>query len=77
METYWGYALLQEWRERHEKVKAEKLHFENPMLLDLCGILFPDNCKSKSIWSGPHSLVRNYSTPRTSSVHAAINMLMK
>ncbi|XP_048324517.2 uncharacterized protein LOC107412569 isoform X1 [Ziziphus jujuba] len=66
-----------EWRERHEKVKSEKLHFENPMLLDLCGILFPDKCKSKSIWSGPHSLVRNQSTTRASSVHAAINVLMK
>ncbi|KAM1392575.1 hypothetical protein ACFX2I_020138 [Malus domestica] len=60
---------------RHKKVTAyESLQFENPMLLDLCGTLFPNN--SKSIWSGPHSLVQHRSS-RTSSIHAAINMLMK
>ncbi|TQE07373.1 hypothetical protein C1H46_007026 [Malus baccata] len=60
---------------RHKKVKAyESLQFENPMLLDLCGTLFPNN--SKSIWSGPHSLVQHRSS-RTSSIHAAVNMLMK
>ncbi|KAF3453953.1 hypothetical protein FNV43_RR04395 [Rhamnella rubrinervis] len=69
-------ALLQEWRERHEKFKEQKLRFEDPMVLDLCGILFPDDC-GKSIWSGPHSLVQDQSTTRTSSVHAAIDMLMK
>ncbi|KAI5356341.1 PREDICTED: bromodomain-containing [Prunus dulcis] len=65
----------QESQERHKKVKAyEHLQFENPMLLDLCGTLFPNN--SKSIWSGPHSLVQHRSS-HTSSIHAAINMLMK
>ena len=68
--------MLQEWRERLEKLKKQKLHFEDPMVLDLCGILFPDDC-GKSIWSGPHSLAQDQSATRTSSVHAAIDMLMK
>ncbi|KAM5574377.1 hypothetical protein ABKV19_013709 [Rosa sericea] len=64
-----------EAQEIHKKVKAsENLQFENPMLVDLCGILFPKN--SKSIWSGPHSLVQ-HRTSHTSSIHAVINMLMK
>ncbi|XP_004300627.1 PREDICTED: bromodomain-containing protein 4 [Fragaria vesca subsp. vesca] len=64
-----------EAQEIHKKLKAsENLQFENPMLVDLCGILFPKN--SKSIWNGPHSLVQQR-TSHTSSIHAVINMLMK
>ena len=66
---------VQEAQEIHKKLKAsENLQFENPMLVDLCGILFPKN--SKSIWNGPHSLVQQR-TSHTSSIHAVINMLMK
>ncbi|XP_050383198.1 uncharacterized protein LOC126799978 [Argentina anserina] len=60
-----------------KKVKAsENLQFENPMLVDLCGILFPKN--SKSIWTGPHSLVQHRTSHTSSSlIHAAISVLMK
>ncbi|KAM1225907.1 hypothetical protein PS2_044108 [Malus domestica] len=62
-------AGLQESQERQKKVKAyESLQFENPMLLDLCGTLFPNNSKSVC-----HSIVRFGGIP----LHAAINMLMK
>ena len=68
--------LLQESQEKPPKVRANQIKlFENPMLLDLCGTLFPET-NNKSIWSG-HSLVRRSSTARTSSIHAAIGMLMK
>lgn len=50
--------------------------FENPMVLELCGTLFPDG--HKSIWSGPHSLARlKGSTRVSSSIHAAISTFMK
>ncbi|EXB29042.1 Bromodomain-containing factor 2 [Morus notabilis] len=66
-----------ESQEAPQKVKARQIKLvENPMLLELCGTLFPDNNR-KSIWGGPHSLVRRQSTSRTSSIHAAIDMLMK
>ncbi|KAA8536585.1 hypothetical protein F0562_029063 [Nyssa sinensis] len=63
--------------EKNEKAKMfENLHrYENPMLLGLCGTLFPDNLKS--VWSGPHSLVRRQSSTRSSSIHAAIASFMK
>lgn len=71
------YNLLQESQETSRKVKAPQIKLvENPMFLELCGTLFPDS-KCKSIWSGPHSLVRRKSTSRTSSLQAAIDMLMK
>ncbi|OMO75206.1 hypothetical protein CCACVL1_16303, partial [Corchorus capsularis] len=63
-----------ESQERRQRAKLlEGFRFENPMLLDLCGILFPD--KQKSVWSGPHSLVKNQGS-RTSPIHAAIETLM-
>ncbi|GMN26782.1 hypothetical protein TIFTF001_001417 [Ficus carica] len=66
-----------ESQETSRKVKAPQIKLvENPMFLELCGTLFPDS-KCKSIWSGPHSLVRRKSTSRTSSLQAAIDMLMK
>ncbi|PON48771.1 Bromodomain containing protein [Parasponia andersonii] len=62
--------------ETHPKVKAKPIKlFENPMLLDLCGILFPND--ANSIWSGPHSLVHRQSTSRARAIHSAIGTLMK
>ncbi|XP_010548903.1 PREDICTED: bromodomain testis-specific protein [Tarenaya hassleriana] len=63
-----------EWRAKMH----EKFHIENPKLLPLCEALFP-NEKSKSIWSGPHSLFNRRGTTRTktSSVHEAIETFMK
>lgn len=66
----------QELQEKHKKAKVCKnLNLENPMLLDLCGILFPDN--NKSVWNGPHSLSQHHCSARTSSIHAAIASFMK
>ncbi|KAK4605318.1 hypothetical protein RGQ29_013407 [Quercus rubra] len=65
-----------ELQEKHKKSKVCKnLELENPMLLDLCGILFPDN--HKSVWSGPHSLNQHHRSAHTSSIHAAIATFMK
>ncbi|KAK7854023.1 hypothetical protein CFP56_033757 [Quercus suber] len=65
-----------ELQEKHKKSKVCKnLELENPMLLDLCGILFPDN--HKSVWGGPHSLNQHHRSARTSSIHAAIATFMK
>ncbi|KAF4359150.1 hypothetical protein F8388_005259 [Cannabis sativa] len=65
-----------EIEESHKKFKANQIKLlENPMLLDLCGVLFPDN--PKSIWRGPHSLVHCKNTSRRSSIHTAIDSLMK
>jgi hypothetical protein len=67
---------LQELREREEKVKVfKKFYIENPLLLSLCGTLFPDN--QRSVWSGPHSLVQHQDSGHTSSIHAAIETFMK
>ncbi|KAK8522376.1 hypothetical protein V6N13_115348 [Hibiscus sabdariffa] len=64
-----------ESQERQQRSKMlESFRFENPMLLNLCGILFPDN--KKSVWSGPHSLVQNRGS-RTTPIHAAIETFMK
>ncbi|KDP42438.1 hypothetical protein JCGZ_00235 [Jatropha curcas] len=65
-----------ESQEQKQKDKMfEKFRSENPMLFSLCKSLFPDN--NKSLWSGPHSLVRHEGSDRTSSIHAAIETLMK
>ncbi|XP_022762771.1 bromodomain-containing protein 4-like isoform X2 [Durio zibethinus] len=65
----------QERQERQQRAKMlESFRFENPMLLNLCGTLFPDN--QKSVWSGPHSLVQNRAS-RASQIHAAIESFMK
>lgn len=67
---------LQELQEREEKVKVfKKFYIENPLLLSLCGTLFPDN--QRSVWSGPHSLVQHQDSGHTSSIHAAIETFMK
>ncbi|CAK7357121.1 unnamed protein product [Dovyalis caffra] len=65
-----------ELQERQEKVKVfKKFYIENPLLLSLCGTLFPDD--QRSVWSGPHSLVQHQNSGRTSSIHAAIETVMK
>ncbi|XP_007041233.2 PREDICTED: SWR1 complex bromodomain subunit bdf1 [Theobroma cacao] len=64
-----------ESQERQQRAKMlESFCIENPILLNLCGILFPNN--QKSVWSGPHSLVKNQ-VSRTSPIHAAIETFMK
>ncbi|XVE94185.1 hypothetical protein REPUB_Repub01dG0260100 [Reevesia pubescens] len=64
-----------ESQERQQRAKMlESFRFENPMLLNLCGILFPNN--QKSVWSGPHSLVQNQGS-RTTPIHEAIETFMK
>ncbi|TYH31938.1 hypothetical protein ES288_A01G211400v1 [Gossypium darwinii] len=64
-----------EAQERQQRSKMlESFCFENPMLLKLCGVLFPDN--KKSVWSGSHSLVPNRDS-QTSLVHSAIESFMK
>ncbi|XP_057990198.1 uncharacterized protein LOC110670990 [Hevea brasiliensis] len=77
---------LQESQERQQKaIMFEKFHSENPLLLSLCRTLFSDN--HKSVCSGPHSLVQHegsghslvqhVGSGHTSSIHAAIETLMK
>ncbi|KAL5567352.1 hypothetical protein UlMin_030516 [Ulmus minor] len=68
---------LEETQETRQKIKEKlKMQFENPMVLDLCGVLFPEKCKS--IWNGSHSMVHRPSTTRTSSsLHAAISTFFK
>ncbi|XVE48565.1 hypothetical protein DITRI_Ditri01bG0011700 [Diplodiscus trichospermus] len=67
-------------KESQERAKLlESFRFENPMLLNLCGILFPNN--QKSVWSGPRSLVQNLGSQnrgsRTNPIHAAIETFLK
>ncbi|GMP39405.1 hypothetical protein CsSME_00010251 [Camellia sinensis var. sinensis] len=68
---------LKELSDKRQKAKMyENLRrFQNPMLLKLCGTLFPDN--HKSVWSGPHSLARCPNLGRSSSIHEAIMTFMK
>lgn len=56
------------------KMYKEFLQAENPMLLELCGTLFPNN--RSSAWSRPHSLVQHPGSERGSSIHSAIATLM-
>ncbi|WJX26155.1 hypothetical protein P8452_15121 [Trifolium repens] len=63
-------------QDRHQKAKLlESLCSENPMLSSLCGTLFPKN--NQSVWSGPHSLVHQRNSARTSSIRAAIGSFME
>ncbi|KAF8016050.1 hypothetical protein BT93_H1566 [Corymbia citriodora subsp. variegata] len=66
--------LKQKEMERNQKALLYENFCENPMLLSLCGTLFPK--KANSVWSGPHSLVPR---PRDAhgSLHAAVESLMK
>ncbi|KAI3810399.1 hypothetical protein L1987_20011 [Smallanthus sonchifolius] len=66
-----------------EKAKLyEKLHqrYDNPMVLELCASLFPEN--DKSLWGRPHSMVHHHhhhhrDSSRSSSIGAAIATFMK
>ncbi|XP_038877862.1 bromodomain-containing factor 2 isoform X1 [Benincasa hispida] len=61
---------------RRKKLKAwEELSIKNPMVLELCGVVFPVN--PRSVWRGPHSLLPQHKASRTSSIHMAIEELMK
>ncbi|KAI6701738.1 hypothetical protein NL676_016062 [Syzygium grande] len=73
-ETATVQLLKQKEMERNHKALLYENFCENPMLLSLCGTLFPK--KLDSVWSGPHSLVP---CPRDacSSLHAAVESLMK
>ncbi|KAF5731812.1 bromodomain-containing protein 3 [Tripterygium wilfordii] len=63
-------------QEKEQRAKMyEHFLLENPMLPSLCGFLFPSN--RKSLWSGPHSLVPHQVTGHSSSLHAAVETLMK
>ncbi|GAY67074.1 hypothetical protein CUMW_253710 [Citrus unshiu] len=63
----------QEWA---EKAKLYSIfNSENPMLLRLCGTLFPND--HTSVWSGPHSLVQRPVSAHTNSFHAAIESFMQ
>ncbi|CAK9325681.1 unnamed protein product [Citrullus colocynthis] len=61
---------------RRKKLKAwEELSIKNLMVLELCGVVFPVN--PRSVWRGPHSLLPQHRASRTSSIHMAIEELMK
>lgn len=55
----------------------ENLHqrYNNPMVLELCASLFPEN--PKSLWNRSHSLVKRNSSSRKNSIAAAIATFMK
>ncbi|KAF2319989.1 hypothetical protein GH714_021721 [Hevea brasiliensis] len=56
-------------------IMFEKFHSENPLLLNVCRTLFPDN--HKYVWSGPRALVQREGSRRRSCIYAAIEILMK
>ncbi|CAK9147344.1 unnamed protein product [Ilex paraguariensis] len=63
-----------------EKIQKAKIYenlrrFEHPLLSRLCGTLFTEN--PKSVWNGPHSMVRRQRLIRRSSIHEAISTFMK
>ncbi|KAF6171111.1 hypothetical protein GIB67_020590 [Kingdonia uniflora] len=71
-------AMPEEPREGHQQAKiySDPLHNDNPMILELCGTLFPNN--PRSVWRGPHSLAcPRGAVHKTSAIHAAIATLMK
>ncbi|KAA0034151.1 hypothetical protein IC582_023343 [Cucumis melo] len=66
----------EEEEKQRKKLKAwEELSIKNPMVLELCGVVFPVN--PKSVWRGPHSLLPHRRPSRTSSIHMAIEEFMK
>lgn len=64
-------------QDKYQKAKMlENLRYlENPTVMELSRILFADN--QRSVWNGPHSLVKRGGSTRKSSIHAAISMLMQ
>lgn len=72
-----GQERPKESLDKYQKAKMlENLRYlENPTVMELSGILFADN--QRSVWNGPHSLVKRGGSTRKSSIHAAISMLMQ
>ncbi|XP_047335240.1 bromodomain testis-specific protein [Impatiens glandulifera] len=67
-----------EKKKKHRREMIEKLRrFENPNMLELCGILFPKN--PRSVWNGPHSLVRQKESSSAASnpIDDAISSFMR
>ncbi|GLT77316.1 hypothetical protein SLA2020_489140 [Shorea laevis] len=65
-----------ESQERQDKAKMlNSFYHENPVLLNLCETLFPNN--QNSVWRGPHSIFQHQGSSQTSSIQAAIETLMK
>ncbi|KAM7251141.1 hypothetical protein ACFE04_023024 [Oxalis oulophora] len=74
-------VLVQQQKQKESEARLlraqllETFQFQNPNLLSLCGILFPEN--RKSVWSGPHSLVKHKGRPsRTSLIHKAVEKIL-
>ncbi|KAK1310471.1 hypothetical protein QJS10_CPA08g01243 [Acorus calamus] len=64
--------------EKHQQAKKryeEFLKQENPMILQMCNYLFPND--PRSVWSGPLSLNRHRLPPRDNPLRAAIASFMK
>ncbi|KAK1287555.1 Transcription factor GTE7 [Acorus calamus] len=64
--------------EKHQQAKKryeEFLKQENPMILQMCSYLFPND--PRSVWSGPLSLNRHRLPPRDNPLRAAIASFMK
>ncbi|KAF2319983.1 hypothetical protein GH714_021655 [Hevea brasiliensis] len=72
-----AHELKQEESQEGEQkaIMFEKFHSENPLLLNVCRTLFPDN--HKYVWSGPRALVQREGSRRRSCIDAAIEILMK
>ncbi|GLT85771.1 hypothetical protein SLE2022_039490 [Rubroshorea leprosula] len=65
-----------ESQERQDKAKMlNSFYHENPILLNLCETLFPNN--QNSVWRGPHSIFQHQGPSQTSSIQAAIETFMK
>ncbi|XP_042509546.1 bromodomain testis-specific protein isoform X2 [Macadamia integrifolia] len=61
-------------RHRHTQI-FDNLLRENPLVLELCTTLFPEN--SRSVWTGSHSLVRRRKSIHSGAIREAMKMLMK
>ncbi|XP_009596406.1 uncharacterized protein LOC107792917 isoform X1 [Nicotiana tabacum] len=72
-----GRQRPKELQDKYQKAKMfENLRYlENPTVMELSRILFADN--QRSVWNGPHSLVKREGSARKSSIHAAISMFMQ
>ncbi|XP_068647772.1 uncharacterized protein [Aristolochia californica] len=75
---------LEEGAQKHEEsskqhnqaqIISSPLHYENPAILRLCGMLFPSDPKSG--WSGPHSLIHHDLPAHDTPINSAIAMFMK
>ncbi|KAM3377742.1 bromodomain-containing factor 2 [Capsicum galapagoense] len=60
---------------RKAKMLENLRYLENPTVMELSRILFADD--QRSVWNGPHSLVKRGGSTRKSSIHAAVSLLMQ